>query len=189
MRHETTTGRSIAIAVWLTLVVTLAASSAHAQQPAAAFPALATALHEGDSVVVRDQAGKTVRGTVAGVSASALRVQVDGVVREWTAPDLLEVHRRGDSLRNGMLWGLALGGGGAAILGGLTFTLCANEVGQHCPRAKALSILLPLAGGVGAGLAVDAARTGETLLYQRSAVTVAPAVAPRVYGVTAAWRF
>ena len=190
MQRDTLTRTgSMTIALWLAALAGFVASPALAQQPVNGFRELAAAVRDGDSVTVRDQGGKTVRGTVAGVSPSVLRVRVNDVVREWTPPDVSEVRRRGDSLLNGTLWGLAIGGGGAAILGGLTYTLCANEGGRNCPQMKVLSVLTPLAAGVGAGLAIDAARTAETVLYTRPGVTVAPVAAPRLYGVTAAWRF
>jgi hypothetical protein len=115
---------------------------------------------------------------------------VDDVVREWTASDVAEVRRRGDSLKNGTLWGLAYGAGGAAVLGSITFGLCGNEGGVNCPRLKAQSVLIPLAVGTGIGLLVDALRSGETVVYREPAVAIVPTVAPGgSYTVTAVWSF
>ena len=190
MRHSKIArdGRLTTMARWLMVVATLAAAPASAQS-VGPFRELGAAVQEGDSVIVRDQAGNTVRGTVSGVSSSVLSVRVNGVAREWPATDVAEVRRRGDSWRNGALWGLAIGGGTAAALGGYTFALCGNVGGADCSRLKRQSVLLPLAAGVGIGLLVDALRSGETVVYKQPAVTVVPMVAPGSYAVTAAWRF
>ena len=180
-------GRLTTMALWLVVVATLADAPASAQS--VSFRELGAAVKEGDSVVVRDLAGNTVRGTVSGVSSSVLSVRVNGVAREWPATDVAEVRRRGDSWRNGALWGLAIGGGTAVVLGGYTFALCANEGGADCPQLKTQSVLIPLVAGVGIGLLVDALKSGETVVYKQPAVTVVPMVAPGSYAVTAAWRF
>jgi len=181
-------GRLTTMALWLMVVATLAAAPASAQS-VSPFRELGAAVQEGDSVVVRDLAGNTVHGTVAEVSSSALRVRVNGVAREWTAADVAEVRRRGDSWLNGALWGLAIGGGTAAAWGGYTFAACANEGGRNCPQLKRQSVLIPLVAGVGIGLLVDALKSGETVVYKQPAVTVVPMVAPGSYAVTVAWRF
>ena len=181
--------RPVIIAFWLAVLAMVAAAPASAQ-PASGFQGLAAAILQGDSVIVRDRLGNSVRGTVDNVSSSTLRVRVDGIVREWAAPDVAEVRRRGDSLVNGALWGLLAGGGTAAVSGGLMFTLCANEGGQNCPQLKKLSIAVPLAAGVGIGLLVDALRSGETVVFKQPTLIVVPTVAPgRAYAVNAAWRF
>ena len=173
-------GRLTTMALWLVVVATLAAAPASAQS-VSPFRELGAAVQEGDSVVVRAQAGNTVRGTVCAVSSSVLSVRIDGVAREWPATDVAEVRRLGNSWRNGALWGLAIGGGTAAALGGYTFALCANEGGANCPQLKRQSVLIPLVAGVGIGLLVDALRSGETVVYKQPAVTVVPMVAPGSY--------
>lgn len=191
MRHEKSRseGRTIRVAPWIFALAMAAAVPAGAQS-AGGSQALGAAVKAGDSVIVKDRAGTTARGTVSDVSASVLRVDVDGAVREWAAPDVVEVRRRGDSLANGTLWGLVAGAGGAVAWGGVVFASCGNDGGVNCNQLKTQSVLIPLVAGPGLGLLIDALRTGEKVVYKQPALTVVPSVAPGgSYAVTAAWSF
>ena len=178
MRHFITVNRRrrLTLAFSLSTLVAAGVDSVQAQT-VATFQELGTVVRVGDSVLVRDQQGQQTAGVVSELSPSALRVRIDGATREWVAGDVTEVRRRGDSLVNGALWGLAIGGGVAGLWGGATFALCANEGGRNCPQLKVLSTFTPIAAGLGIGLLVDALRSGDTLVFgRRNGLIVAPAV-------------
>ncbi len=63
--------------------------------------------------------------------------------------------------------------------------VCANEDGMYCDQNTLLSIVVPLAVGLGGGLAIDAAHRGTTLVYQQPRLTLAPLRGRGRYGVQA----
>lgn len=91
------------------------AAAAHAQAPATSFGELPSRLSIGETVFVTNRTGKTVKGTVQQVSETTLvlRRSTDDVT--LTASDVQRISRRGHTLRNGALTGLAAG----FVLGGM----------------------------------------------------------------------
>jgi len=85
-------------------------------------------------------------------------VTSDGRSLQVPAADILRIWRRGDSVRNGLLIGSAIGAAGLVV--------AASSCRYDC---SSFAVGMALGAGVwaGAGALVDAARTGRTLIYQR----------------------
>jgi hypothetical protein len=145
------------------------------------------ALRPGDTVFVIDDTGTEIRGKVAGIGPSALRLIVDGYEREWGAATVERLERRGDSLKNGAITGLATGGifGFLAIValsaggGGAGFTL----VPTNGEIAVLFGAYMGLGAGIGAG--IDALVPGRTLVYlrPRNRTSVVPLVTPTAQSI------
>ena len=122
-------------------VLVFTAMPAIAQQP---FADVHNAVRPGDTVFLIDDTGTEVRGKVAGVGPSALRLTVNGTEREWSAPSIWRVTRRGDSLKNGATIGFVTGSviGG---IGGLAWASLLRNEGHN--RAAGFLFLLAIGGG------------------------------------------
>jgi hypothetical protein len=153
------------------------------------FTDLQTTLKAGDLVTITDDGGAQTRGTFERVGTS-IRLSVDGVAREWAPQEVREIRRRGDSLKNGLIIGLVSGGAAGAVFGWAVGTLFEAE--GHDPAGPVIGLLaLGLGAGAGIGAGLDAAITGNTVVYRRSprAVSVAPMLSPRAQGVRVAVAF
>ena len=96
--------------------VFLAATSAQAQELAGTFEQLRVLVKAGDTLTVTDTAGQPVRGKLVNLSSSSLSLNVSGTTREFQKVDVNAIAKRGsDSLKNGALIGMAVGGGLAAV--------------------------------------------------------------------------
>lgn len=145
------------------------------------------ALRPGDTVFVVDDTGTETRGKVANIGPSALRLVVNGYERDWGAAAVERLERRGDSLKNGAIAGLATGGvfGFLAIVavsaggGGEAFPLVPGN-GQI---AVLFGAFIGLGAGIGAG--IDALVPGRTLLYlrPRNRTSVVPLVTPTAQSI------
>ena len=131
-------GSTVLGAIGLFLVI---AGSAGAQE---SFTDVQRTLQPGDTVDLTDASGTKTRGSVTGVQPSALRLAVAGVEREWTASDVKEIRRRGDSVKNGAIIGAVAGGVLGGIGGWAIGTIFASE-GADFARA-ALRDALKAAG-------------------------------------------
>jgi hypothetical protein len=127
-------------------------------------------LRPGEVIFVTDSTGTSVSGPVSMISPSALRI---GGYEFKPAPGL-KIERRGDSLRNGTLIGLAVGVGIAAAVGGQGCT--ANE----CPKGAWL--VAPVAGYGALGAFIDWRHEGRTVIYRApqggAALRVLPTITP-----------
>jgi hypothetical protein len=117
-----------------------------------------------------DAAGRPTRGTVADVSASSLQLVIDGERRTFDAAQIQRIDRLvRDSVKNGVLWGLAVGAG-AGFLG----IVAAGRSGASLDAAGAI-VALGLIGGPAAGAAVggaiDASEVAREAVYARTAPT------------------
>jgi hypothetical protein len=134
-----------------------------AQGVATSFDQLQVLVAAGDTVTLTDSTGADIRGVVSALSASTLSLGVDGAQRDFLERDVALIHqRRGDSLGNGALRGLAIG----AAFPLVAFAAC----GGDCEGAGALVVAAAAAyGGIGAGIGVgiDALVKGDVLVYQR----------------------
>lgn len=119
----------------------------------------------GDTIVVGDRAGSSVRGRILSLSPSTLVVRTDGRLREWSQAELLTIStRRADSLGNGALIGLGIGAGiGVAVV--------AANCGGDDDCGAAVTLVGLFYGGVGAGIGagVDALISRHHVIFERQA--------------------
>jgi hypothetical protein len=81
-----------------------------AQQPAGSFDALAGSIQVGQRIWVTDVTGREVRGRLERISTDGLTLKASGL-EIFAAADVQRVRARTrDSLKNGMLIGLGIGG-------------------------------------------------------------------------------
>lgn len=144
------------------------ALTARAQDSAAAFGQLPSAVKPGDDVIVTDAEGRDVRGRITALSPASLAIDVDGTTREWSAGDVRLIrHRQPDSLVNGTLIGLGVGAG---VGFGLAIGVAMAEVygGDGSGESAAANMVLALgtAAGAAIGLGIDAARRDEVVVYR-----------------------
>jgi hypothetical protein len=121
------------------------------------FDQLSVVAAPGQKITVTDAQGQTFSGRIAGLSSSTLTLDVGRQVRELRGSDVVTLRqRRGDSLKNGALIGLATGG----AVGMVTCGMC--HVG---PGLGAAAVY----GGIGAGIGVgiDALIRGQVTIFQR----------------------
>src|SRR5512139_2152636 len=104
--------RSWKVAVVLAIIsLLLAFALAAAQEPVRDFSQLNTRLRPGDTIWVTDAQGREVKGRILSLSTDALTLE-GGSPRSFASPDVTAIQlRRNDSLGNGALIGLGVGGG------------------------------------------------------------------------------
>jgi hypothetical protein len=125
---------------------------ASAQQPADTLAQLSSLAASGDVVVVTDESGKRLKGKIDRISATSLRLSVNGEYQDIEERSIREVTRkRLDSLKNGAWIGAGAGAGVAvaAIIG-----TCSSGGGCHA-TAPASMLLVFVGGGAGAGALID----------------------------------
>ena len=158
---------------------------AGAQEPVRDFSQLNTRLKPGDKVWVTDAQGREVSGKIQVLSPDAITLK-DGGGRTFAAGDVrLIVERRGDSLGNGALIGLGVGGLGIGLA-------CLATVEGSDMEWCAMGALVYGAVGAGIGVGIDAMIPGKKLVTYRAPgaagtaharLSVAPLVTPRAKGV------
>ena len=169
----------------------LVGATAEAQELAGTFDQLRVLVKPGDTLTIVDDAGQRVRGKVTSLSNSVLDLTVSGTARQFRSTDVTTIEKRGsDSLKNGALIGLAVGGGigGAAIA-----AFAATDDGSVGPF---LVLGFLMYGGIGAGIGTgfDALIEGNRVIYARSGsagarLTIAPIVSRDRKGARVSLRF
>lgn len=146
------------------LFVTLVwAAQADAQELAGTFDQLRVLVKTGDRVRVVDTAGQDIRGTIAALGTSSLTLESNGTRRDLAERDIDAIHqRRSDSLRNGALWGFAIGGG-LGLFGGIALS------GADGTSAAIIPVIALSYAGLGAGIGtgIDAMFSAERVIYAR----------------------
>ena len=109
----TTSSAARQFVTWASLaaVLILLLPAISAAQPVKSFDQLITRLKPGDRVWVTDAQGREVEGTIQHLSANQLVLDAEGA-SAFTARDVKLIKEyKGDSVKNGALIGLGIGGG------------------------------------------------------------------------------
>jgi hypothetical protein len=155
--------------------VFLAATSAQAQELAGTFEQVRVLVKAGDTLTVTDTAGQPVRGKLVNLSSSSLRLNVSGTTREFQKVDVNTITKRGsDSLKNGALIGMVIGGSLGAV--GMAVAAAQGDADAAFFVGAAL-VYSGMGAGIGAG--VDALIEGQRVIYAnpgspRARLSVAP---------------
>lgn len=172
------------------------AAAASAQEPAASFDALAGSIQVGQQIWVTDTAGREIRGRLERLSSDGLVLKASEV-ETFAASDVRRVRARTrDSLKNGTLIGLGIGGGiGAAWCIGAI----ADDSGDIDARVECAEGFTVFPGlGALIGLAVDAVIPGKVrVVYQApqsrdaspASLMVVPLFSSRVKGLAVSFAF
>ena len=154
------------LAALVATAILTSAGPASAQELAGTFDQLRVLVKAGDRIRVVDTSGQDIRGTIADLGLSSLTLVSDGTRRDFAERDINTIsQRRPDSLANGALWGLAIGGG-LGLLGGLALS------GADGSSAAIIPVITLAYGGIGAGVGagVDALISAERVIYARRIV-------------------
>lgn len=157
--------------VCLCTVAVIVAGGCAARQPARSFLDLQKQLHSGNTVYVTETTGAETKGRIVEVSASALVLDVNGIQRRLDQGSVQDVQRRGDSLWNGLLIGVAVGAS-AMLLADPTYERCANDAQMLCANAHMGQRVLAVGVMGAAGAGIDA------LIGRRRYVYLAPGRSP-----------
>src|SRR5262245_26336602 len=158
------------------------ARPAGAQQPVSSLEELKVLQNTSSSVTVTDTKGQDFRGTVTDASPTQLSLRIGNATRQFPVADVRSVRvRREDSLANGALIGLAVGGGLASLI----------FLDNECHDDPECYTIVAFDAGIGplAGLGIDALIHRHAVVYSapasgaRPAVTVAPLIARGKTGV------
>ncbi len=164
------------------------------QEPVKSFDQLNTRLVPGDTIWVTDGEGREVKGKVQSLSSNALSLDANGP-RTFAARDVSVIRERPrDSLKNGTLIGLGIGGGLATAwcIGAIATD---EHPGVECPEGFIVF------GGLGTllGLGIDALIPGKKIVVYRAPgpagapgharVSIVPVVTPRTRGVALSYSF
>jgi hypothetical protein len=174
------------------LLIVLLPALAAAQEPVKSFDQLNTRLKPGDTVWVTDMQGREIKGKIQGLAPNALTLNADGA-KTLAARDISAIREREpDSLKNGALIGLGVGGGLALVAclglaeGSGDSGWCAAVVGVYG------------AVGAGIGVGIDALIPGKKRVAYRAPgaagsaqarLSFAPVITPRAKGVAVAFSF
>jgi len=175
-------------------IVMIAPALARAQEPVKSFDQLSTRLKPGDRVWVTDARGQEVEGRIERLSAGALTLDADAPTK-FAAPDVRLIREsKRDSLRNGTLIGLGIGGSLAAAW-------CIAAAADNSPEVSAgvecFEGTVVFAGlGTLFGLFIDAASPGKGAVVYRAPgapgharLSIAPVITPRAKGAAVSFTF
>ena len=181
--------RSWKLAIALAAIsLLLAFALAAAQEPVRSFDQLNTRLTPGDTIWVTDAQGREIKGKVQSLAPEAITLKGDGP-RTIAAGDVRIIsERRRDSLANGALIGLAVGGVGI----GVACLASAEGPDQDWCLVAAL-----VYGSIGAGIGVgiDALIPGKKRVAYRAPgssqarLSLAPVITPRARGAALSFAF
>jgi hypothetical protein len=168
---------------------TIAARPSEAQGISNSFTELRLLVRPGDTVTIIDATGKQTTARILDLSFTSLVLQVQGVRQEVLEAEVTTIlQRRQDSLGNGALWGLSIGGA-VGVVAVLALTDAYSEGGG----ALALAAGLVYAGlGAGVGVGMDAMVTKRQVIYQRpgsARLSIAPILGRDRAGARVSWRF
>jgi hypothetical protein len=170
------------------MVVLLAARTAGAQQIASSLAELKVLQSTDSRVTVTDTKGQEFRGTVVDASPAQLSLRIGSATRQFAAADVRSVRvRKEDSLGNGALIGLAVGGGLASLI----------FLDNECHDDPECYTIVAVDAGIGAlmGLGIDALIHRHVTVYTapasgvRPALTVGPLIARGRTGVRLTFAF
>jgi len=169
-------------------VSVLCPAVAAAQQPASSFSSLDGILRTGDRVEIVDSQGRELSGRITDLSSTSISVDAEAGSRRLAEADVALIrHRRTDSVWNGTLAGLAIGGG----LGLLMEATCTDD--SYCGEAQDGQMLLGgVVWGTGIGLLVDVVRKTPREVYRAGPpkqVQVGPMLGRGSRGAVVTWRW
>ena len=190
----------IAVLTRIALAVFAFPAAASAQAVARTFDELNVRVRSGETVYVTDNQSRTIDGLLLTVSADALVMEVASgrVTLSVAQVDRVRVRRR-DSLKNGILGGLAAGAAGGALAALLTdshyrpSTPCTFVCDGFFSTGQVIAAGMLVGGvlGIGAGAAIDAVIKERRLVYEKASgapqtrLVIAPLVRRGGAGVVA----
>jgi hypothetical protein len=190
----------IAVLTRIVLAVFAFPAAVSAQTVARTFDELNVRVRSGETVYVTDNQSRTIDGVLLTVSADALVMEAASgrVTLSVAQIDRVRVRRR-DSLKNGILGGLAAGAAGGALVALLTdgsdraSTQCTFFCDDLFSTGQVIAAGMVVGGvfGIAAGAAIDASIKERRLVYEKASgapqarLVIAPLVRRGGAGVVA----
>jgi hypothetical protein len=168
------------------------------------FERLNTRLTAGSTLWITDTGGRVLKGTLAGLSPTSIRLAGQPRTVEFSAAQVVKIEMaERDPVTNGLGWGALAGLGGGMLVGMAAGKMADCEGQDDCVGPGGLALVFGLIGGgvgMAAGAAVDGVTPGpRTAVYVAKAgsrptpdsahVTVAPVVTRRGGGLMIGVRF
>jgi hypothetical protein len=182
--------------VWVAVMSFVSPGGASAQEVAQTFSDLSSKVLSRETVYVTDDSGHTVRGRLLAIAAETLVLETASRRVEFSQNQVERVRvERRDSLKNGILIGLAIGAASALFLASQEVSAPRrSSCSWSCKGAPSDSVTVFGAAafggvvGIGVGAVVDALRRERRLVYERPSndgpsVSIAPLVTGRTAGV------
>jgi hypothetical protein len=144
-------------------------------QPATSFEQLQLLVKAGDTVSVTASSGQVIKGKIAQLSRSSIRLVVKGVPRNFAEVDVSEIkQRRSDSLGNGARNG-AIAGAVFGVIGAF-FSDCRSG---SCAGDRVAEVAVTTALCTGIGVGIDALIVGTQVVYRpRGRITTGFKITP-----------
>lgn len=166
-----------------------------AQEPVTSFAQLDTRLKPGDTVWITDAEGREIEGRIQALAPDRITLE-GGDAKVFAARDVRIIRdREHDSLKNGTLIGLGVGGG-------LALTWCVAALASDPSISPGVECFegAVVFGGIGTlfGLFIDAASPGKMrVAYSapgaagppHARLSIAPMITPRAKGLAAVFSF
>lgn len=178
--------------IWAVVGLSLSVTGCVGKRVATTFVDMEKRVPSGTTVYVTTSDGKDVKGKLAAVSGSSMKISLrDAATRDFSEADVARISAK-DPLWNGMLIGAAVGG---------FFTFALNDASciepYASPGCKKVSrgAGVAIAAGIGAalGMGFDALHHRRVFRGTRSprgaALFVAPVITPKVAAVRVSSRF
>ena len=166
-----------------TLFALQVAGSAPAQTPVAAEPVMKI---EGlPTVYLTDLRGIEYRGQLLRMDPAEVVLSGEKGERIFKRSDIVQIEKRGDSLKNGTLIGAAIGL--LAGVGALSAADCPGDQQDSCTGARAAFFVTAVGIYTLIGTGIDAAIQGRTIIYRAPRVTVRLGPAGAAAGLTLRW--
>jgi len=166
-----------------TLFALQVAGSAPVQTPVAAAPLIKA---EGlPTVYLTDLRGAEYRGQLVRVDPAEVVLLGEKGERIFKRSDIVQIEKRGDSLKNGAIIGAAIG-----LLGGvgaLAVSDCPGYQQNSCGGARAAYFLTAMGVYTLIGTGIDAAIQGRTVIYRAPRVTLTLRPSGASAGLTLRW--
>lgn len=137
------------------------------------------------TVYVTDLRGIEYRGQLLRVDPAEVILLSDKGERTFKRSDIVQIEKRGDSLKNGAIIGAAIG-----LLGGLgasSISDCPGYQQDSCGGARAAFFLASVGLYTLIGTGIDAAIKGRTVIYKAPSVTLTLRASGASAGVTLRW--
>lgn len=137
------------------------------------------------TVWLTDARGVEHRGRLVRVEpAGVVLLGTDGE-RAFTRSDIVQIEKRGDSIRNGALIGAAIGALGGLFAIGLSD--CPGLQQNGCGGARVTLALTSVAAYTAIGAGIDAAVQGRTLIYRAPSLTLSVRPSGASAGISIRW--
>jgi len=161
--------RAIAVTTFAALL--WAPVTVHAQEPLGGWRGLnVSAL---DTIYVTDDAGRQTEGKLLRLEPDSVVMLVEGAEQRFDAARVRRIDRRGDSLKNGTLIGVAIGVALGLVTAGIADCIDSDRPGSSCAggRIALFAVSTGVYAAIGAG--VDALIVGRTRIFDAGRSTAA----------------